>query len=80
MAYHGHTHKVSGCRHINLLMCPISDSQSWSHMTERYYLKNFCKSVQKQRQEGKGEERKITRMAIAQPLALHTNTINLGSK
>ena len=50
-----HTYKNSGCRHNNLPICPMKDSESQSHMptrtTDGTYLKNFCQSIQKQHQE-----------------------------
>ena len=54
------THKISGCRHNNLWVCPMKDSRSRSHASARTtYLKNSCQSGQKQWQEWKeGRETK----------------------
>ena len=54
---YSHTHKISGTRHNDLPVSSMKDSRSWSHMSTRTaegtYLKNFCRSVQKQRLEEK---------------------------
>ena len=52
MEFHSHSHEFSRRRHNNLLVCPMKDSRSWSHMSTRATagnnLKIFCQSVQKQ--------------------------------
>ena len=64
MKCHGNIHEISGLRHSNIPVCPMKDSRSWSHISTRTiggsYLKNFCQSIQKQRQDGKGKEEKAT--------------------
>ena len=56
---HAYTHKISGGRHNNLLVCPMKDSRSWSHMSTRTTEQPVCpKTVP-------GIRKRNKRMAIA---------------
>ena len=61
MISRAHPQKISGDRQINLLLCPMKGFRYWPRMstttTDGNYIKNFCQSVQKQRREGKREEK-----------------------
>ena len=55
------THKISGYKHNNKLVCPMKDFRSWLHMSTRAtdgsYFKTFHQSVQKRRREGKRKKK-----------------------
>ena len=62
MACHALTHEISGHIHNSLLVWPMKDSQSWSHVSTRTtdgnYLRKFCQSIHKKRREGNEEKMK----------------------
>ena len=64
---HAYTHKISGGRHNNLLVRPMKDSRSWSHMSTRTTEQPVCpKAVP-------GIRKRNKRMAIAKLFAFCAN-------
>ena len=43
MTSYASTHEISGRRPNNLLVCPVKESQSWSHMSTRTGDGNYLK-------------------------------------
>ena len=70
------SHEISGLRHKNIPVCPMKDSQSWSHMS-RTTTDNLLKNLLPVRPKAALGIRRKKRMEIAKPFALHANTIKV---